>query len=81
MNNTTKVMSIVAVIAAAAIFVLPSILANSALATQNFGSPFGANADPLYQKFKQCLASAENNGVATVDQIGRCLNTVYHKNN
>jgi|GraSoiStandDraft_41_1057321.scaffolds.fasta_scaffold1794293_1 hypothetical protein len=81
MNNTTKVMSITAVIAAAAIFVLPSILANSALATQNFGSPFGANAGPLYQKFKQCLASAENNGVATVDQIGRCLNTVYHKNN
>jgi hypothetical protein len=35
-------MSLVAVIAAAAIFVLPSILANSALATQNFGSPFGA---------------------------------------
>jgi hypothetical protein len=81
MNNTTKVMSIVAVIAAAAIFVLPSILANSALATQNFGSPFGVNAGPLYQKFKQCLASAENNGVATVDQIGRCLNTVYHRNN
>jgi hypothetical protein len=81
MNSTQKVMSLVAVIAAAAIFVLPSILANSALATQNFGSPFGANAGPLYQKFKQCLASAENNGVATVDQIGRCLNTVYHRNN
>ncbi len=81
MNNTTKVMSIVAVIAAAAIFVLPNILANSALATQNFGSPFGTNAGPLYQKFKQCLASAETNGVATVDQIGRCLNTVYHRNN
>ena len=81
MNSTQKVMSLVAVIAAAAIFVLPSILANSALATQNFGSPFGANAGPLYQKFKQCLASAENNGVATVDQIGKCLNTVYHRNN
>jgi hypothetical protein len=81
MNSTQKIMSLVAVIAAAAIFVLPSILANSALATQNFGSPFGANAGPLYQKFKQCLASAENNGVATVDQIGRCLNTVYHRNN
>jgi hypothetical protein len=81
MNSTQKIMSIAAVIAAAAIFVLPSILANSALATQNFGSPFGANAGPLYQKFKQCLASAENNGVATVDQIGRCLNTVYHRNN
>jgi hypothetical protein len=81
MNSTQKIMSITAVIAAAAIFVLPSILANSALATQNFGSPFGANAGPLYQKFKQCLASAENNGVATVDQIGRCLNTVYHRNN
>jgi hypothetical protein len=80
MNSTQKIMSLVAVIAAAAIFVLPSILANSALATQNFGSPFGANAGPLYQKFKQCLASAENNGVATVDQIGRCLNTVYHRN-
>ena len=73
-------MSLVAVIAAAAIFVLPSILANSALATQNFGSPFGTNVGPLYQKFKQCLASAENNGVATVDQIGRCLDTVYHRN-
>jgi hypothetical protein len=81
MNSTQKIMSLVAVIAAAAIFVSPSILANSALATQNFGSPFGANAGPLYQKFKQCLASAENNGVATVDQIGRCLNTVYHRNN
>jgi hypothetical protein len=81
MNSTQKIISLVAVIAAAAIFVLPSILANSALATQNFGSPFGANAGPLYQKFKQCLASAENNGVATVDQIGRCLNTVYHRNN
>ena len=81
MNNTTKVMSLVAVIAAAAIFVLPSILVNSALATQNFGSPFGANAGPLYQKFKQCLASAENNGVATVDQIGRCFDIVYHRNN
>jgi hypothetical protein len=81
MNSTQKIMLLVAVIAAAAIFVLPSILANSALATQNFGSPFGANAGPLYQKFKQCLASAENNGVATVDQIGRCLNTVYHRNN
>jgi hypothetical protein len=81
MNSTQKIISLVAVIAAAAIFVLPSILANSALATQNFGSPFGANAGPLYQKFKQCLASAENNGVATVDQIGRCLNTIYHRNN
>jgi hypothetical protein len=81
MNSTQKIMPLVAVIAAAAIFVSPSILANSALATQNFGSPFGANAGPLYQKFKQCLASAENNGVATVDQIGRCLNTVYHRNN
>ena len=81
MNSTQKIMSLVAMIAAAAIFVSPSILANSALATQNFGSPFGANAGPLYQKFKQCLASAENNGVATVDQIGRCLNTVYHRNN
>ena len=81
MNSTQKIMLLVAVIAAAAIFVSPSILANSALATQNFGSPFGANAGPLYQKFKQCLASAENNGVATVDQIGRCLNTVYHRNN
>jgi len=48
-------MSIAAVIAAAAIFVLPSILANSALATQNFGSPFGANAGPLYQKFNNAL--------------------------
>jgi hypothetical protein len=81
MNSTQKIMSLVAVIAAAAIFVSPSLIANSALATQNFGSPFGANAGPLYQKFKQCLASAENNGVATVDQIGRCLNTVYHRNN
>ena len=81
MNSTHKIMSLVAVIAAAAIFVSPSLIANSALATQNFGSPFGANAGPLYQKFKQCLASAENNGVATVDQIGRCLNTVYHRNN
>jgi hypothetical protein len=80
MNNTQKIMSLVALIAAAAIFVSPSLIANSALATQNFGSPFGANAGPLYQKFKQCLASAENNGVATVDQIGRCLDTVYHRN-
>jgi hypothetical protein len=50
MNSTQKIISLVAVIAAAAIFVSPSLIANSTLAAQNFGSPFGVNAGPLYQK-------------------------------
>jgi hypothetical protein len=75
MNKTKKVMSIVAVIAAAAIFVLPSVLSNPALATQTL-----SNSD-AYKKFQACLSTAASNGDVTRSEVENCFSSVYETGN
>ena len=67
-------MSIVAVIAAAAIFVLPSLLSSPALATQTL-----SNSD-AYKKLQACLSTAASNGDVTRSEVEN-NNTNNNNNN
>jgi hypothetical protein len=89
MNKTSKIMSIVAVIAAATILVLPSILSNPVLASlgQSSGSTSGgtssgggsSSARNDYKNFQNCLSDAEGTkGYATEKEVRSCFNPIYN---
>jgi type II secretory pathway pseudopilin PulG len=75
MNKTKKIIPIVAVIAAAAIFVLPSLLSSPALATQTL-----SNSD-AYKKLQACLSTAASNGDVTRSEVENCFSSVYETGN
>jgi|SRR5215212_4744229 len=84
MNKTSKIMSIVAVIAAATILVLPSILSNPVLASlgQSSGTSSGGGSSSArndYKNFQNCLSDAEGTkGYATEKEVRSCFNPIYN---
>jgi hypothetical protein len=80
--STKKVMSIVALVTAAAIFALSSVLVNPVLA-QSYGGGEGdddGSARENYKEFQKCLSDDETNGVVTEQQIRDCFSPIYNPN-
>jgi len=80
--STKKVMSIVALVTAAAIFALSSVLVNPVLA-QSYGGgegDDGGSARENYKEFQKCLSDDETNGVVTEQQIRDCFSPIYNPN-
>ena len=80
--STKKVMSIVALVTAAAIFALSSIVVKPAVA-QSYGGGEGdddGSARENYKEFQKCLSDAETNGVVTEQQIWDCFSPIYNPN-
>ena|ERR671920_1784301 len=81
--STKKVMSIVALVTAAAIFALSSVLVNPVLA-QSYGGGEGGDDDGSarenYKEFQKCLSDDETNGVVTEQQIRDCFSPIYNPN-
>jgi hypothetical protein len=78
--NAKKVMSIVALVTAAAIFASASVLVKPAIA-QTFGGGADGGASSSsgkYQQFKSCLSAAEKNGAVTEQQIRDCFSPIYN---
>jgi hypothetical protein len=80
--STKKVISIVALVTAAAIFALSSIVVKPAVA-QSYGGGEGdddGSARENYKEFQKCLSDAETNGVVTEQQIRDCFSPIYNPN-
>jgi hypothetical protein len=80
--STKKVMSIVALVTAAAIFALSSVLVKPVLA-QSYGGGEGdddGSARENYKEFQKCLSDDETNGVVTEQQIRDCFSPIYNPN-
>jgi hypothetical protein len=78
--STKKVMSIVALVTAAAIFALSSVLVKPVLA-QSYGGGEGdddGSARENYKEFQKCLSDDETNGVVTEQQIRDCFSPIYN---
>ena len=78
--STKKVISIVALVTAAAIFALSSIVVKPAVA-QSYGGGEGdddGSARENYKEFQKCLSDAETNGVVTEQQIRDCFSPIYN---
>jgi hypothetical protein len=80
MNKTREIISIVAVIAAAAILVLPGVLSNPVLAqSSGQGSSSSSSARKDYKDFQSCLSNAEETkGYATEKEVRGCFNPIYN---
>jgi hypothetical protein len=83
MNKTREITSIVAVIAAATILVLPGVLSNPVLASLGQGSSSGGSSSSSarndYKDFQSCLSDAEGTkGYATEKEVRDCFNRIYN---
>jgi hypothetical protein len=86
MNKTRKITSIVAVLSATAILVLPGVLSNPVLASlgQSSSSSSGgggssSSARSDYKDFQSCLSDAEGTkGYATEKEVRGCFNPIYN---
>ena len=79
--STKKVISIVALVTAAAIFALSSVVVKPVVA-QSYGGGGGGNDSGSdsknYKEFQKCLSDAERNGVVTEQQIRDCFSPIYN---
>jgi hypothetical protein len=84
MNKTREIMSIVVVIVAATILVMPGILSNPVLGSLGQGSTSGGGASSSsarndYKNFQNCLSDAEGTkGYATEKEVRACFNPIYN---
>jgi hypothetical protein len=85
MNKTRKITSIVAVLSATAILVLPGVLSNPVLASlgqsssSSGGGGSSSSARSDYKDFQSCLSDAEGTkGYATEKEVRGCFNPIYN---
>ena len=87
MNKTREMTSIVAVLSATAILVLPGVLSNPVLASLGQGGGGSSSSDDRssssarddYKDFQNCLSDAEGTkGYATEKEVKDCFNPIYN---